>query len=188
MGVILAGGSGRRLGGQKALAVLGGEPLIAYPLGVMRAALEEVAVVAKPDTALPDLPGVLVWREPGERQHPLVGILEALRRAEGQAVVVCAVDMPFVTVEVIRQLARAGAAPGPGGPSAAVATCDGRLQPHLARYEPSALPSLEAAGPEGPLRELIAALNPVLVEVAEDQLFNVNTPGDLAAAEARLDV
>ncbi len=68
--------------------------------------------------------------------------MEALRRAGGRAVVVCAADMPFVGVELLRSLASAD----PAG-SLAVVACDsaGALQPALARYEPGALEVLERA-------------------------------------------
>jgi molybdenum cofactor guanylyltransferase len=41
IGAILAGGSGRRIGGSKAIVKLHGTPLIAYPLEAMRDALLE---------------------------------------------------------------------------------------------------------------------------------------------------
>jgi molybdopterin-guanine dinucleotide biosynthesis protein A len=187
IGVVLAGGAGRRMGGDKALVRLRGRPLIAYPLAAMRAALGEagmVAVVAKPDTGLPDLPaGVSVWREPAEPRHPVVGIVEALRGAGGRAVVVCAADMPFVTAEVLSGLAGADA----GGRPAVVVVLDGALQPHLARYDPGARPALASlAASQRPLREIVAELGPRLYALADPRVvFNVNTPEDLAAAEAR---
>ena len=51
----------------------------------MRAALGEVVIVAKADTELPSLPGVTVWIEPDEPQHPLIGIIAraGARRAAG---------------------------------------------------------------------------------------------------------
>ena len=188
IGVVLAGGAGRRIGGDKALVTLGGRPLIAYPLAAMRAAVGEagvvaVAVVAKPDTRLPEeLPsGVVVWSEPAEPRHPAVGIAYALQRAGGRAVVVCAADMPFVTADVLAGLARAEA----GGAPAVVAVLDRALQPHLARYEPGALRSLSAAAAGGrPLREIVAALEPRRYELADPRVaFNVNTAEDLAEAE-----
>ena len=181
IGVILAGGAGRRLGGDKALASLAGRPLISYALSSMAAAVREVAVVAKPVTALPAFePEVSVWREPESPSHPVVGIVEALRRADGRAVVVCAADMPLVGVEVLRSLARADA-----GSSMALVACDGdgALQPALARYEAGALNVLERAlGSDRPLRALIGALRPVTLAVDDRTLFNVNTPADLQRA------
>ncbi|MGH2902423.1 MAG: NTP transferase domain-containing protein, partial [Solirubrobacteraceae bacterium] len=49
IGVILAGGKGRRLDGAKASALLGGRPLASYPVAAMRAAGLEALLVAKPD-------------------------------------------------------------------------------------------------------------------------------------------
>ena len=50
---MLAGGLGRRMGGGKSTAVLGGRPLLQRPIDAMRQAGLTVAVVAKPDTPLP---------------------------------------------------------------------------------------------------------------------------------------
>ena len=98
IGVLLAGGQGRRLGGEKAMAPLAGRPLISYPLAAMRAVLRDVVIVAKPDTELGAVQeGVEVWREPAEPRHPLVGIVYALSRAAGRDVLVCAADLPFIT-------------------------------------------------------------------------------------------
>ena len=66
VGVILAGGRGSRLGGEKATVQLGGRPLISYPLAAMKAAVGEAVVLAKPMTRLPALEGVRVAFEPEE--------------------------------------------------------------------------------------------------------------------------
>jgi molybdopterin-guanine dinucleotide biosynthesis protein A len=184
VGVILAGGRGRRVGGDKAMLELAGRPLIAYPLAAMRDAVAEVAVVTKPGLRLPSDLGVSVWLEPPEPQHPLVGIVHALRRAGGRPVVVCAVDLPLVTTRVLAALAEAEA----GGVAAVIAAADGRLHPSLARYEPSALALLEPAAAEAraPLREVVARLEPHRLEVPPAVVFNVNTPEELAQAAARL--
>jgi len=55
VGVVLAGGAGRRIGGDKATVELAGRPLLLYPLAAVRAVLRDVAVVAKRVTALPPL-------------------------------------------------------------------------------------------------------------------------------------
>src|SRR5690348_9916889 len=111
VGVILAGGEGRRLGGGKAAVALHGRPLIHYPLEAMRAALSEVAVLAKEDTKLPRLRDVTVWVEPPGPRHPLYGIIQALRLAEGRPVLVCATDLPFVSPRLIERLAAAAPEP-----------------------------------------------------------------------------
>src|SRR4051812_30322612 len=74
IGAVLAGGRARRMGGAKAVAELGGRPLVAWPLAALRAGLEEVVVVAKPSTSLPPL-DVEVWLEPEAPSHPRAGLV-----------------------------------------------------------------------------------------------------------------
>ncbi len=180
IGVILAGGIGRRIGGDKAVVTLGGRPLISYPLQAMGAVTPDLAVVAKSDTRLPELPGVSVWIEPEHPRHPLVGIVHALQRADGRPVLVCAADMPLITAAVLRSLACADA----GHARAVIATSEGGLQPQLGRYEAAALALLAPGAAEArrSLREAVSVIGPALVQVPEAVVFNVNTPADLARA------
>ena len=173
VGVVLAGGAGTRLGGAKPGASLAGHPLLSYPLAALSAVLEEVAVVAKADTDLPPVgDGVLIWREPDEPRHPLAGVVEALRRAEGRAVIVLACDLPLVTGELVRALAEADAQGAP----AVVATTSARgLQPLCARYDPA-----------GRMITQVQALAPATISVDPRLLRNVNSAEDLAAVERDL--
>lgn len=185
IGVVLAGGSGLRMGGSKATVALHGRPLISYPLEAVWRALRHAVVIAKADTELPSLPGVTVWIEPDAPSHPLVGLVHALEMAEGRPVLVCAGDLPFVTPRVVRRLAG-----GTRGASAVLAAAEGHVQPLLGWYHPRALASLREidAGSGVPLREAVARLRPVVVDIGDpDLLFNVNSPGDLLQATAMLD-
>ena len=131
IGVVLAGGEGRRLGrGSKAAAPLAGRPLVEYPLEALAEVCERVAVVCKRGTRLPDLPDAERWDEPDEPRHPLTGIVHALETAGGP-VLVCAADMPFVTAEACRTLIQ-----GAGGSPAVVASAAGVLQPTFGLYAP----------------------------------------------------
>jgi molybdenum cofactor guanylyltransferase len=182
IGVVLAGGRGRRIGGDKAIVELDGRPLLLYPIATLRAALGDVAVVAKRDTALPPLDrAVAIWREPDEPRHPLAGVVHALRRADRRPIVVVAGDMPLVTIAVAGALARER---GHGAP-AIVPRAAGRLQPLCARYEPSALPRLSHFDPDAPARSIVAALAPRILEWPDERpFFNVNRPEDLLQASA----
>ncbi len=184
VGAVLAGGAGTRLGGAKPGTLLAGRPLLSYPLGALRAVLGEVAVVAKADTELPAVGhGVLIWREPDTPRHPLAGVVQALREAQGRPVVVLACDLPFVTADLVRELVLAEAAGAP----AVVARTPGRgLQPLCARYEPGALEVLTDFDPEGRVVTQVKALAPALLDVDDALLRNVNDAEDLAAAEALL--
>ena len=179
IGVVLAGGLGRRMGSPKATAALAGRPLVSYPAAALASACDRVVVVAKRDTTLP---GELErWDEPDDPRHPIAGITHALERA-GEPILVAAADMPFVTTDVLELIA-AELRPGM---KAAVAFCEGRLEPLLAAYAPEALEVLAEAPPDEPLRRTVESLMPVLVDVTPEIVFNVNTPDDLTEAERRL--
>ena len=179
IGAVLAGGGGRRLGGGKPGALLGGRPLISYPRATLAAVSDRVAVVCKPGTTLPELEGAERWDEPDEPRHPLTGIVHALDRA-GEPVLVCGADMPFVTGDACRSLLAAAAG------SAAVAVAGGQLEPLLGVYAPAALEQLRDAPPDAALRETVESLDPVRVALPPALVRSVNTPEELAAAEAAL--
>jgi molybdopterin-guanine dinucleotide biosynthesis protein A len=187
LGVVLAGGLGSRLGGNKAAIELGGRPLISYPLAALRNADLPPVVMAKAGEELPAV-GAPVLPEPAQPRHPLTGIVAALRATAGRPIVVLACDLPFVAPGLVKLLAEA---PEP----LVVPTLAGRPQPLLAHYEPSLLPQLEAAlEREEPLTRTVEALGPRLL--GEDELarfgdprrllFNVNDREDLRRAEALL--
>lgn len=195
IGVVLAGGAGRRIGGSKAIVELRGTPLVEYPLRALQAVLAEVVVVAKQGTALPPLPAVPIWLEPAEPRHPLAGIVHALEGAgaatgiEGLAreILVSAGDLPFLGPDAVERLVHADAR----GAAAVVPRAGGRLQPLLARYAPAAYPALAEALRADPLPSLtaaVAALEPCVIEF-DDELpfFNVNVPEDLLTAAGLLD-
>jgi molybdopterin-guanine dinucleotide biosynthesis protein A len=189
MGAVLAGGVGRRLGGDKAMAMLGGRRLIAYPVAAMAAVVADVTIIAKPDTVLPpagELGGVRVLREPAEPRHPLVGIVHALRAAGGRPVLLCPADLPLVTSAVLAALASAD----PRGAPAVVAIGGaGRgVQPLLGCYRPEAAELLDAAAREAVVaaRAAVAAIGAREVAVPADVLVNVNTAEDLVRVEALL--
>lgn len=107
-GVILAGGQGRRMGGQdKGLVLFNGIPLYQHVLQRLRPQVDIVMISANrnldryqlsgctviPDT-LPDYPG------------PLAGMLSALLTAETEWVAFCSCDTPFVPVDYVDQLWR----------------------------------------------------------------------------------
>jgi molybdopterin-guanine dinucleotide biosynthesis protein A len=169
--VVLAGGRGSRLGGPKATAQLGGEPLLAR---VLRAASAfERVVVAKRSTPLPEL-DVPVWLEPDEPFHPLTGLVTALEHGPCVAV---ACDQPWVTGALLHDLAAARA----------VASVDGEYEPFPGHYDPAQLPVLrDALAAQAGLRRTLARLAPPRLEVDPRLVASVNTPEELAEAERAL--
>src|SRR4051794_15547261 len=193
---VLAGGRSRRMGAPKALAPLGGAPLIARPLAAAEAAGLAAIVVAKPDSPLPEL-DVPVVREPGEPTHPLCGLVAALEHVAAGcgdggvcgeaelaagAVVAVACDQPWVTGAVLSALA------GRAEPLA-VPLVDGRLEPFPGRYDARVLAALRAAlAEEASLRATLAALGAAAVDLRPfgdpaRLVASLNTPDELAAAQ-----
>ena len=167
------------MGGAKAARELAGRPLIAWPAAALADVCARVAVVAKPSSVVPSLSGVERWDEPESPFHPAVGVLLALAAA-GEEVLVCAADMPFVTVDALRRLIAAARSP------ATVAVADGRLQPLLGVYWPEAAPALAGALPDGPLARAVESLSPALVELPPSVVRSIDTPEALAAAAREL--
>jgi molybdopterin-guanine dinucleotide biosynthesis protein A len=181
--IVLAGGSGSRLGGAKATVLLGGRPLIDHVLDAARAGGLEPVVVAKADSSLPPLDCRLVI-EPEHPRHPLCGIVAGLNAITEDGAVVCACDMPFVSGELLAWLE------GLRTPLA-VAAIGGRLQPLLGRYSASLLDQLEdELAAQRPMREVARELGALALGEAELRRFgdplrlclNINTPAELAAA------
>ncbi|MDD7814793.1 molybdenum cofactor guanylyltransferase [Mycobacterium sp. CSUR Q5927] len=110
-GVVLAGGASRRMGRDKAtLTVAGmfdGRTLVEHLVSIVSRRCDPVFVVAAQDQALPVLAAQVLRDEvPGLGPLPAVGLgLRAAARAGADRAFVCAVDMPFLTSELIDQLA-----------------------------------------------------------------------------------
>ena len=124
-----------------------------------------------------------IWLEAEEPRHPVAGILQALRGARGRPVVVVAGDMPFVTADSsLRSRASARAAR-----TRSVPRTDGRLQPLCARYEPRALSALAGCDFASPVRDVVGALDPRILEWPDEEpFFTVNGPEDILQAAALL--
>jgi len=178
LGAVLAGGAATRLGGAKATVELAGLPLIAYPLAALSQAAVDHVVVAKADSPLPTL-DITVITEPDEPRHPLAGVVAAMSHAGARPVLVVPCDAPFLTSMLLRVLASA--------PKTTAVRSDGRVHPLIALYATEDLARLEEAVANGDsATEAVEAIDPDWIQAPERETFNVNTPEDLARAEALL--
>ena len=181
IGAVLAGGAGRRMGGDKPRRMCAGRPLIAWAVAATRAVVPAVVVVAKPDTALPEL-NVPVLREPAEPTHPIVGIVHALEHASGAPALIVGADMPLLRPEHLATLLRMRERWG----GSVVALEGERYQPLCAIYDPDALDVFRSASPDARLTDVVASLDPGRVGFGDGALLNVNTSTDLRKAERLL--
>lgn len=133
---ILCGGESRRMGQDKATLPWNGATLLEHMVGVVRAAVSPVTVVAAPGQSLPSLPQeVSILRDENSGLGPLEGLRVALRHfstAGGVAVVGC--DAPGL-LPVVVDLLLTRLAANPEVDAVAVRR-DGQWQPLLAAYRP----------------------------------------------------
>lgn len=191
--VVLAGGTGRRLGGaSKPDVLLAGRRLLDHALAATAGA-GRVVVVAPEDVAVP--PGVVRTLEDPPLGGPVAGVaagLAALDAAPGRSaplLLVLACDVPRAASAVPRLL-RAAAGDGPGGTGrdgAALTDATGRPQWLTAVYRTATLRArLRALAPAGAsVRELVSGMDLASVTAAGEEAADVDTWHDLAALEER---
>lgn len=194
LGVILAGGRATRMGGgDKGLRVVGGRRLIDHVIDRLAPQCGALAINANGDPArlaefgLPILPDSLP-----DHPGPLAGVLAGLDWAAGQGaheIVTAAADTPFFPADLVARLV---ADAGPSGLCLAASPDEtGRVQrqPTFGLW-PVALREDLRAALTGGLRKIViwtdghGAGQAVFESLPFDPFFNVNTPEDIAKAEA----
>ena len=193
---VLAGGRSSRMGRDKTALVLDGKTLLQRAVEIAAAAGDRFCIIGAGEsiTAAAAQLGCPVITDVFAGQGPLAGIHAALESTyAGKLNFILAVDIPFVTPELVGFMVERAAA------SAALVTLAetaGMLHPLCAVYRPEFGSHARAALAEG--RNKIdkaipaAALN--VISQAEllrlgfhpEMLANLNTPADFAAAEVRL--
>ncbi|MDR3087870.1 MAG: molybdenum cofactor guanylyltransferase, partial [Azoarcus sp.] len=136
--LILAGGDSRRMGRDKTALRLGGRSLLQRALDSMNTLFPVTLVSIRKTRA--DIGNVAQVHDEVPDAGPLAGLCAGLRKARTPWVFAVAVDMPFLLPEVIEHLALMRA-----GRQAVVPLVDGHLQPLMAFYATTALPTLRAA-------------------------------------------
>ncbi len=184
---VLAGGRSQRMGVDKTLLNIDGEPLVRRVAELAAQVCGKVMVVTNRPEAIAEagLPAnVRVLTDEVAYQGPLGGLVTALEVAEDDWVLALAADMPWLEPRVIRALwdARDGA-------QVVLPSSEKGPEPLLALYHKSCLPEARRVLASG-RRRLVAMLPAVkCVEVSLDtlravdpglrSLVNVNTPEEL---------
>jgi len=179
--LILAGGEGRRIGGDKPRRLLGGRTLLEWSIEKARRWSDKVAVAARTLEQVGEA-GVPILLDPPGLEGPLGGLASAFR-LERPTVLTIACDMPFLPDDLPERLA--AALPGHG---AALAASGGQVHPVCGLWRAEALSEVSGYAASG-RRSLIgfaASIGYSAVEWPDDPFFNVNRPEDLVEAEARL--
>lgn len=189
VGIVLAGGAGRRLGmADKALCLLDGETLLARVLRALGPQVTATVISANGDpvryagTGLP-----VVVDDPPGRLGPLAGLLAGMEWVARempavQWVVMVPADAPFLPSDLVARLAAAA------GTRGAVAVSGERLHPVVGLWPVAMAPVLREALVGDGLRRADAwvarrqAAHVSWSVAPVDPFFNVNTPEDLAEA------
>jgi molybdopterin-guanine dinucleotide biosynthesis protein A len=191
-GALLAGGASRRMGRDKRLIEIDGEPMARRAARALAAGSAELLVVAAPGRDLP--PGIIdglgarIVQDRRADAGPLAGLEAALDAAHHELVVVAAADMPWIRPALVRGLVVALADASLEVDGVAVATRRG-LEPLLACYRRSLLSTVTRLLDGGERRVTVlldeARIGPMpeavwrRLDPSGESVRNVNAPSDL---------
>lgn len=187
-GFILAGGRSTRFGRDKALAEVGGVPMLAHMIELLRRCAKEVKLIAAPRNYAGFGAEIVVDRWPGE--GPLGGIITALEyAANGDAAcdwnLILSCDMPFLTEDWLKFLAERAAQ---SRAQVVLPRSAHGPEPLCACYRTDTAGALRAAFQSG-VRKVTDGLKPLRTEILDEadwkrfdssgRLFwNMNTAAD----------
>lgn len=182
---ILAGGLSTRMGRDKARVKINGVTMLAHIRAVAMKA--DIRLTGYANTRKGELqPRVRVLRKDAvPRCGPLGGLVTALRSTRARAVLFLACDMPLITPLLLRRLFRASA--------------DGKCATFTAQEHRAGFPLLLPVSDRAAVEEQLAAgefslqalagklhARRLLVPARSEDLWNVNTPEEVAQTEEAL--
>jgi molybdopterin-guanine dinucleotide biosynthesis protein A len=180
-GAILAGGRATRFGGRdKSALLVDGRPILDHQVAALAPAVDEVLIVGGPRATTHDIvPGC----------GPLGGLHAALTAARGDAVLLVACDMPYLSTPFVAYLLSLAAEA-----DIVVPQSERGYHPLCAVYTRACLEPAAArlADRRLKMRELVSSMRTRIIPVDEIRQFgdpnrllaNVNTPADYASLEA----
>jgi molybdopterin-guanine dinucleotide biosynthesis protein A len=181
--VILAGGQGTRIGGEKGLQSLQGRALISWVVEAVTRDSEEIVISANgPQEVYAKFGYRVIADQMPDWPGPLAGLEAALSMAQTQYVLSVPCDTPFLPDDLIPRLLGSLLA---NAAEASVAVVAGRRQPAIALYNKSVLPRLRDYLGSGrrKVNDWLDSLQ--LSEVVFDnerEFDNINTQEELALA------
>ena len=195
---IIAGGSSKRFGSDKALAEFQGKPLIAYMMDIARRISSTIIVAVSDEeqeqNLKPHIKNAKIVTDPvGEPKCALTGALTAFEHTETSHVILLPVDAPMAEPELLKMLIRLS----PGHGAVIPSWPSGYIEPLHSVYhaEHAYALGLEVMG-EGlrKMSDLIDRIQHVIYVSTEtlnqfdpelDTFVNFNTPKELNAAERK---
>ncbi len=187
LGVVLAGGAGRRIGEPKGALKWQGRTLALRAAETLAALCSTVRISVAPGAASPAAGFEALPDAPPANRGPLSGIGAAFRAAPGHDLLVLACDYPRVDARLLRAIVA-------GAPAAAAVAFPvdlaGRDHPLVGLWRRTSAPAVERALGRGRLGVRVLLEELAVCRLAADELpgldleralVNVNTAADLAA-------
>ena len=105
--IVLAGGDSRRMGRDKTMLPVGGQPMIKHVYEQLRPYFAEM-LISSNNTALHDFLGARVVTDDAAGKGPIMGIISGLRASANNINFVIACDMPDIDTGLMRTMLRLG--------------------------------------------------------------------------------
>ena len=189
-GIILAGGLSRRLGRDKAVEPIDGQPLVGRVMDALSGIADELVVVVNTPQRGRELPlrdSAVVAVDIYPNAGSLGGIFTGLSSASNQWGIVVACDMPFLNLDLLSYLLSFRESH-----DAVVPVLDGRPEPTHAAYSKVCLSAIEARLEADDLKiarffddvrvKYVSQRRVEEIDPGRRSFFNVNTEEDLARA------
>ena len=190
-GIVLAGGRATRMGVDKATVVVGGIPLLQRTVELLRKVADDLIVVTRDQTGR--LGDARIISDEVTDRGPLGGLLTGLRTVGHPSALVIPVDMPLLTVDLLRYLIPASA-----GWEITVPRWAGGIEPLVGVYSSACTDPLERfiTRPNPSARDFVRSRDFTVRYIDEFEVrqfgdpahlfFNVNTQEDVRAVEAMM--
>ena len=192
-GIVMAGGMSRRLGRNKVVEPLGGEPLIQRVIDRLSQVVDQITVVVNDAERASELslpPSVRVATDVYPGKSTLGGMHTGLSTIDTEWGIIVACDMPFLSEPLLSHMANART-----GFDIVIPVLDGWPEPTHALYSKKCLAPMEESIRAGRLKITgffgSIAVKYVPQETVEEidpgrwSFFNVNTQRNLEFARAR---
>jgi molybdopterin-guanine dinucleotide biosynthesis protein A len=183
--VLLAGGRSCRMGTDKALVPLGGQPALELLATRLRELTDQVLLSASDPSAY-SFAGLPTICDVYPRRGPMSGLHAAMLHTTRPLILLLACDLPGVSSLILRRIIEASA----GFDAVIPLTSDNRLHPVCAVYSRTCLPVIERNLRSGRNRMIslldepglrIRQLNSLEGSFSDASLFDVNSPEDYDA-------
>ncbi|AZK45844.1 molybdenum cofactor guanylyltransferase [Paenibacillus lentus] len=199
--IILAGGKSSRMGTNKAVLPLGGQPVIEHLVRELQKATGNIVISCGQSSEYAEL-GLPLLYDIYPRCGPLAGLHAGLAASPHRWNLVVSCDMPFVNASLAQYLVKQalelegrGAEDGGRAIEAVIPRVNGQIHPLLAMYRCTVLPGLEQMLDDGCLKvkqwtsglavryitgEELSRASGIPLEMI---VFNMNRPEDYQAAQ-----